>query len=117
METSSAHSAGSLRARTFADAVLADSGLWENPYFAELRDGRMSREAFCASQEQFYFAVTFFSRPMAGLIARSADYAARLDILRNVVEEHGDFDLKRFHEQFLSYGNAPVRVIRELMLA
>jgi uncharacterized protein (DUF885 family) len=25
------------------------------------------------------------------------------------------FDLKKFHEQFLSYGNAPVRVIKELM--
>ncbi|MEW5249301.1 DUF885 domain-containing protein [Microbulbifer discodermiae] len=28
-----------------------------------------------------------------------------------------DFDLKEFHEEFLSYGNAPVPVIRELMLA
>ncbi|WP_323847212.1 DUF885 domain-containing protein [Microbulbifer magnicolonia] len=28
-----------------------------------------------------------------------------------------DFDLKEFHEKFLSYGNAPVPVIRELMLA
>ena len=27
-----------------------------------------------------------------------------------------DFDLKEFHEQFLSYGNAPVKYIRELML-
>ena len=25
------------------------------------------------------------------------------------------FDLKAFHEQFLSYGSAPVRTIRELM--
>ena len=25
------------------------------------------------------------------------------------------FDLKAFNDQFLSYGNAPVRVIRELM--
>jgi len=32
-------------------------------------------------------------------------------------EQAGTFDLKRFHEQFLSYGSAPVRVIRELMLA
>jgi uncharacterized protein (DUF885 family) len=32
-------------------------------------------------------------------------------------EKKGDsFDLKEFHEQFLSYGNAPVRHIRELML-
>ncbi|RMA58496.1 DUF885 domain-containing protein [Ulvibacter antarcticus] len=27
-----------------------------------------------------------------------------------------DFDLKEFHEQFLSYGNAPVKYIRELMI-
>ena len=27
------------------------------------------------------------------------------------------FDLKTFHEQFLSYGGAPVKYIRELMLA
>ncbi|WP_432411184.1 DUF885 domain-containing protein [Rasiella sp. SM2506] len=27
-----------------------------------------------------------------------------------------EFDLKEFHEQFLSYGNAPVKYIRELML-
>ena len=27
-----------------------------------------------------------------------------------------DFDLKKFHEQFLSYGSAPVNEIRQLML-
>jgi len=26
------------------------------------------------------------------------------------------FDLKKFHEQFLSYGSAPVKEIRTLML-
>jgi hypothetical protein len=45
-------------------------------------------------------------------------YAAILDLRETMKRERaGDFDLKRFHEQFLSYGNAPVRVIRELMLA
>ena len=29
----------------------------------------------------------------------------------------GNFDLKAFHEEFLSYGSAPVKYIRELMLA
>ena len=28
-----------------------------------------------------------------------------------------DFSLKAFHEQFLSYGNAPVKHIRELMMS
>lgn len=32
-------------------------------------------------------------------------------------KQGSNFNLKQFHEQFLSYGNAPVRYIRELMLA
>jgi uncharacterized protein (DUF885 family) len=27
------------------------------------------------------------------------------------------FDLKKFHEKFLSYGSAPVKYIKELMLS
>ena len=43
-------------------------------------------------------------------------YAAILDLREALKREQaGTFDLKRFHEQFLSYGNAPVKVIRELM--
>ena len=45
-------------------------------------------------------------------------YAAILDLREALKREQaGTFDLKRFHERFLSYGSAPVRVIRELMLA
>lgn len=45
-------------------------------------------------------------------------YAAIVDLREQLKRERrGSFDLKRFHEQFLSYGSAPVRVIRELMLA
>ncbi len=44
-------------------------------------------------------------------------YAAIIDLRETLKREQADtFDLKRFHEQFLSYGSAPVRVIRELML-
>lgn len=47
-----------------------------------------------------------------------AGYAAILDLRERLKRERaGSFDLKRFHGQFLSYGSAPVRVIRELMLA
>ncbi|MEA3207958.1 MAG: pyrroloquinoline-quinone synthase [Chthoniobacter sp.] len=85
------------RVRACADFLLARGGLWENPYFEALRDGRLSLEGFRTSQEQFYFAVVFFPRPMAGLIARSPDYASRVDILHNVVEEHGDFRPSHAH--------------------
>jgi uncharacterized protein (DUF885 family) len=44
-------------------------------------------------------------------------YAAILDLRETLKRERaGEFDLKRFHEQFLSFGSAPVRVIRDLML-
>ena len=92
-----ASAAGAPQIRAAADAVLARVGLYENPYFTTLADGRMELDAFRASQEQFFFAVAFFSRPMAGLVARSPDYASRIDILHNVVEEHGDFRLGDSH--------------------
>jgi uncharacterized protein (DUF885 family) len=47
-----------------------------------------------------------------------AGYAAILDLREQLKRERaGAFDLKGFHEEFLGYGSAPVRVIRELMLA
>lgn len=88
---------GPIHVRAAADAALAASGIWQNPYFETLRDGTMSKEVFRVSQEQFYFAVAFFSRPMAGLVARSPDYSSRIDILHNVVEEHGEFRLSHSH--------------------
>ena len=101
--------------RAHADEIIARTGLYKNRYFSELADGRLSMEAFRASQEQFFFAVAFFSRPMAGLVARSPDYASRIDILHNVVEEHGDFQMASSHaatfQVFLgSLGAEPARL-------
>ncbi|MEO8675540.1 MAG: DUF885 domain-containing protein [Casimicrobiaceae bacterium] len=43
-------------------------------------------------------------------------YAAVYDFREQLKKEQGaSFDLKRFHEQFLSYGSAPVGMIKELM--
>jgi uncharacterized protein (DUF885 family) len=33
-----------------------------------------------------------------------------------MVKQGTAFDLKKFHEQFLSYGSAPVKYIKELMM-
>jgi uncharacterized protein (DUF885 family) len=45
-----------------------------------------------------------------------AGYAAIYDLRERLKRDFPDaFDLTRFHEQFLSYGNAPVRIIKELM--
>ena len=81
-----------------ANQVLRQIGIWKNPYLESLCDGNLSLQQFRQTQEQFYYAVLFFARPMAGLVARIPNPKARLDILHNVVEEHGDFNPAEFHE-------------------
>jgi pyrroloquinoline-quinone synthase len=89
-----------------ANEILTRVGISENPYFGRLDSGGMSLEHFRATQEQFFFAVTFFSRPMAALVGRIEDPQARIEILHNLVEEHGEFDVSAFHhntfKKFLS---------------
>src|SRR5262245_8421369 len=98
-----------------ADAVLKRINILHNPYFDALRDSSMSLECFRRTQEQFFFAVTFFPRPMAALVGRIADPRLRLDILHNLVEEHGEFQEQSFHhntfQQFLrTIGSQPEKL-------
>jgi uncharacterized protein (DUF885 family) len=76
----------------------------------------LTRQAFQTQQE----AVDKWRRVQrtnVQLTSYFSGYAAILDLRETLKRTQGDrFDLKRFHEQFLSYGNAPVRVIRDLML-
>lgn len=95
-----------------ANAILQRIAMTDNPYFTALRDGSMTLEQFRRSQEQFSFAVEFFPRPMAALVGRIPNPAQRLEILHNLVEEHGEFHEHRFHKttfsQFLrSIGSNP----------
>ncbi|MEM8637767.1 MAG: iron-containing redox enzyme family protein [Cyanobacteria bacterium P01_G01_bin.54] len=86
------------RITAHADTVLAQAQLLETPYFQALRNGEMTLEQFRRSQEQFYFAVTFFPRPLAALLAKLSNPSTRQGILHNLVEEHGDFNPEEFHE-------------------
>ena len=56
-----------------ANAILERSGIMANPYFRDLQNGTMTLDAFRRTQEQFFFAVTFFPRPMAALVGRIPD--------------------------------------------
>jgi pyrroloquinoline-quinone synthase len=89
-----------------ADEVIRDSGILQNAYFKKLQSGELNLDCFRRTQEQFFFAVTFFPRPMSALVGRIPDPRLRLDILHNVVEEHGEFDEEQFHhttfQKFLS---------------
>src|SRR4051794_22697845 len=106
----SPHRAPQVTAR--AAALLRTAGMSENPYLRDLASGEMPLESFRRSQENFFHAVTFFPRPMAALIGRLPHPRQRLDILHNLVEEHGEFDESKFHhntfQQFLrSIGSRP----------
>jgi pyrroloquinoline-quinone synthase len=103
------------RVTTRADAVLKRINILHNPYLEALTDGAMTLECFRRTQEQFFFAVTFFPRPMAALVGRIPDPRQRLDILHNLVEEHGEFEEKCFHhttfQQFLrTLGSQPEKL-------
>jgi pyrroloquinoline-quinone synthase len=85
------------RVTAHANEVLGRVDILNNPYFKALADGTMSLDCFRRSQEQFFFAVTFFPRPMAAMVGRIPDPRSRLDILHNLVEEHGEFHEELFH--------------------
>ncbi len=98
-----------------AKDVLQRIGILKNPYLQALQDGSMTQDCFRRTQEQFFFAVTFFPRPMAALVGRISNPKARLDILHNLVEEHGEFQEQFFHhntfQQFLrSLGSQPEKL-------
>jgi pyrroloquinoline-quinone synthase len=103
------------RVTAAADKFLAAIDIMSNPYLKALDDGTLSLDAFRRSQEHFFFAVTFFPRPMAVLVGRIPNPKTRLDILHNLVEEHGEFQEAQFHhntfQQFLrSIGDDPARL-------
>lgn len=98
LEMQDRSSAPSAELMCHVDANLADSGLMKNRYFQMLQSGEMSLESFRRSQQQFYFAVDYFSRPMSALMMRIPSGDERLGILENIVEEHGNFHLHAFHE-------------------
>src|SRR5262245_6208135 len=80
-----------------AREILEEIKILQNPYFKGLKDGTMTMGCFRVTQEQFYFAVDFYPRPMAALVGRIPNPEERLEILRNVVEEHGEFRRDAFH--------------------
>jgi pyrroloquinoline-quinone synthase len=103
------------RVTAHADAVLRRINILHNPYLDALTGGSMTLESFRRTQEQFFFAVTFFPRPMAALVGRIPNPRQRLDILHNLVEEHGEFEEQFFHhttfQQFLrTLGSQPEKL-------
>lgn len=83
--------------RKVIERVLAEVPWRANPYFMGLREQRFRKADFIETQVQFYFAVIFFARPMAALAAKIPTAELRVEVLRNVWEEHGQGELKLTH--------------------
>jgi pyrroloquinoline-quinone synthase len=103
-----------------ADEILRRVAIGQNPYFQSVRDGSIGLDCFRRTQEQFFFAVTFFPRPMAALVGRIPDPRSRLDILHNLVEEHGEFHEELFHhttfQRFLRTIDSPIEDTSQMIL-
>lgn len=84
---------------TLIEHILQETNAWMNPYFVSLRDGTFDKDDFVETQIQFYFAVVFFNRPMAAVAAKIPTAKLRLEVIRNVWEEHGEGDPSLMHEE------------------
>jgi pyrroloquinoline-quinone synthase len=90
------------------DEILAHYRPDDNPYFLALDNEDFSQEDFIETQIQFYFAVVFFSRPMAAVAAKIPSADQRLEIVRNVWEEHGEGNAS------LAHGSTFLELLRRL---
>ena len=70
--------------------ILDDIDYHANPYFKSLNDGSFEKDDFVETQIQFFGAVIFFSRPMAAVAAKIPGAQRRIEVIRNVWEEHGE---------------------------
>lgn len=81
-----------------AQQTWADLNLFKSPYFSSLLNGKMTKEHFIHTQKAFYHAVSYFSRPMCLLASRINSTSARMELIENIYEEHGEMDPESFHE-------------------
>lgn len=66
-------------------------------FFRELKYGDLSFDQFVVTQYQFYHAVVHFTKPLALVAGAIPDYENRINILKNIWEEHGEGDLSKTH--------------------
>lgn len=103
------------------EKILKETNYQNNPYFKSLHDGSFDKEDFIETQIQFYFAVVFFNRPMSALAAKIPSPKLRLEVLRNVWEEHGEGNISLSHgSSFLEFlekiGNISIEEINQRAL-
>lgn len=109
--------ANKMQATQMADEVLKKTPILQGKFFKTLHSKQMSLKQFQKTQQQFFFAVDYFSRPMAALVARLPEHAQRISILENIMEEHGEMDPAKYHsntfKQFLKSINTSTVGVKE----
>lgn len=81
----------------YINKLKENTSIKDQPYFRLLNQDRMSFETFKYSQVNFYKSVLKFSKPLFVLCSRIDNYEDRLKILENILDEHGNGNLKDTH--------------------
>lgn len=89
MENLRSTPASAVSLMAWVEAAALRAAILSNSYFTALKSGEFPHAAFASTQKQFYFAVRYFSRPMAALMARMPSSSLRAGLIHNLSEEHG----------------------------
>jgi pyrroloquinoline-quinone synthase len=81
---------------SYIESIVQNIDISNHPYFVALKTN-MSKDKFTRTQEQFYFAVTEFIVPMALTAAAIPSYPERIQVVKNLWEEHGEGNLDKTH--------------------
>ncbi|MEZ4537836.1 MAG: hypothetical protein R3D26_22985 [Cyanobacteriota/Melainabacteria group bacterium] len=76
--------------------MLENDPITAGDFFANLHNGEMPYEEFRYTQEQFYFAVNYFSQPIAALRPPRRPGTAH-EAAAHLMDEHGNINLDRCH--------------------
>jgi pyrroloquinoline-quinone synthase len=83
---------------THAAMCLREAGCDENPYFANLANGTMSRKGFARSQQQFYFVVAAYPRALGIMMSRITEPLDRNDLVGAMIEWQGGGNASHSHQ-------------------
>ncbi|MCS5615271.1 MAG: iron-containing redox enzyme family protein [Candidatus Marinimicrobia bacterium] len=81
----------------YIEKLKLETPINKQPFFEMLVDGRLSLEKFQETQIRFLDAVLFFSLPMFILASKIDSYEQRQIVINNILDEHGNGDLKNAH--------------------
>jgi len=83
--------------KNFISELIKSSPIHRQPFFISLLNGTMDKERFKETQIGILDAVEFFSRPMFIISSKLDSYEDRYCIIRNILDEHGNGEIKKAH--------------------